>query len=320
MFYASFIVGFENLVRQIFTRDYPEAKILQLWSGAILYQTPSSTPVPAPFLNNQFLVHESSQEPNLEVFISSLNVFPSRQHPDQPFRIIISDQNKLVSINDHTLTRLEKMISQKTNSSPNRQNPDIEYWILKRSEGVILFMERLDKHKSFDKSLAPGQLRDDLCYFLNYLSEPSANDIFLDCFCGSGAIIKNRTKHHDFNMIFGIDTDKDHITDLRKTYKNRNNIIFKNIDFFDNNFNDDFISKIVTDPPWGFYEEVKNIQQFYQKIFDETHRILKPNGIFVLLTARKDEVSNIKTPMSLRAQYDILLSGKKAGVYVFLNP
>ena len=316
LFYASFIVGFEELVARIFNEHYPSVSVVKTLNGAVLYEALNEAIV-APFLNNQFVVFKQSEETNVATFMSNLSDLGlKRATKKQGFRIIVSDSGELVSVDDKVLSGLERKIEKETGNYPKRHKPDIEYWVLKRSEDVILFMERLGKHKSFDKILEKGELREDLCYFLNYLSKPSERDVFLDCFCGSGAIIKSRVKSK-FNMIFGVDTDKEHISELRKTFKGQNNVIFKNIDFFENSFDNDFIDKIVTDPPWGFHEDIGDFSLFYQKLFDEATRILKAGGLLVLLSARKKEVKNINISLNLLEEYNILVSGKKAGVYAF---
>ena len=335
MYYATFIVGLEPLVAEIINQNFPTTKILHHLSGAIIYK--STEPITAPFLNNQFKIIKLSHQTNLDEFLKNLTQnFPSHHfshnknpftHPPsspgltrrsnrKTFRIIISDQNHLISIDKNLLKKLENQITKKTNAHPHRSKPQTEYWIQKRSENLILFTERLTHHKPFDKTLTPGTLRPDLCYFLNYLSHPTPTDTFLDPFCGSGAIIKSRAQF-PFNLIFGIDTEKTHITNLRKHFKNRNYLIFKNLDFFENNFEDHFIDKIVTDPPWGEYEKLENPEKFYQEILKESHRLLKPQGTLVLLTSRNQKIQQIPTPLKLQKTYEILLSGKKATIYVF---
>jgi len=317
LFYASFIVGFERLVARIFGEKYPEANIVRVLNGGILYKMPNEVGSTAPFLNNRFRVFAQAERVDIISFADSLDCSDLLESENKKgFRVIVSDGGELVGIDENVLHRLEKKIGSRTGNYVNRHNPDIEYWVLKRSEGVILFTERIGKHKSFDKVLEKGELREDLCYFLNYLSEPNGDDVYLDGFCGSGAIIKNRARLK-FKMIFGIDTDKEHISKLRKVFKKRNDVVLKNIDFFENNFDDGFIDKIVTDPPWGFYEKIDDVDVFYQKIFGEVVRLLKSGGLFVLLAARRDEVGDIDASLKLLEKYDILVSGKKAGAYVF---
>jgi len=318
IFYSSFIVGFERLVSTIIKNDYQGVEAIQVLNGALIHKTNDlSQMIAAPFLNNHFFVFKRAKGDNIVDFINQLNtVRLKKAKVKKSFRVIVSDQNNLVSVNNSVLSRLEKKIEKETGNYVNRVKPDIEYWILKRSEGIILFMERIGKHKSFDKTLNKGELRNDLCYFLNYLSVPNKNDIYLDCFCGSGAIIKNRIKMGDYNMIFGIDIEQSHIQKLRKAYK-KNNLIFKHTDFFSFKFDDGFIDKIVTDPPWGIFEKIDNLPEFYQDFIDEATRILKKAGILVVLTACKDEMKQLKTDLTLIDTYDILVSGKKAIVCMF---
>lgn len=318
MFYSSFIVGFEDVVSKIIRDSYKNISLTQVLNGGIIYRAGSSDHIDKiGFLNNSFFVFKYSKETNILTFIDQLHhISLKRGNYRRSFRIIVSDQNNLIGIDNGVLSNLEHKIEKETGYYVNRNKPDIEYWILKRSEGIILFMERINKHKSFDKQLNKGELRDDLCCFLNYLSEPSENDIYLDCFCGSGAIIKNRIKMHKFNMIFGIDIEHAYIQELKKISK-KNNLIFKNIDFFTNKFENAFIDKIVTDPPWGLFDHMEDIDKFYQTFLNEVYRILKQDGIAVILTACKEEMSRLKTDMILLNTYDILVSGKKASVYVF---
>lgn len=315
MYYSTFIVGFEDVVCELLKNK--NVSIKKILNGAVLYDSKDNEFKKYPFFNNNFYVYKTISG-NIENIVNQINSVKimSKKHKCS-FRVIFSDNNDLVKVDYSLMKRVENKICKDTGNFVNRNKPDIEYWILKRSENITLFMERINKHKSFDKVLNKGELREDLCYFLNYLSNPNENDIYLDAFCGSGAIIKQRLDFGKFNLIFGIDKEENLIKQLRKKFNGRNNIIFKNIDFFSNKFDDNFISKIVTDPPWGFYEDINNIQAFYQKMFNEFERILSDGGRLVLLTACKDEISELNTSLKLVQKYGILVSGKKAGVFVF---
>jgi tRNA G10 N-methylase Trm11 len=87
---------------------------------------------------------------------------------------------------------------------------------------------------------------------------------------------------------------------------------------------DQSIDSIVTDPPWGLYQsgtapKEGELQAFYAEIFREFERMLKPSGTLVLLSACKAEVDAcLEKSARLRAEkkYDVLVSGKKARVWV----
>jgi tRNA G10 N-methylase Trm11 len=173
------------------------------------------------------------------------------------------------------------------------------------------------------KKLEKGELRPELANILCRLSEPNDDDVCLDPFCGSGAILLERSRIVDYGGLFNCDIDEENVLNLKNIIKKLDNkklnksFFVKHIDFFKNNFDDEFFDKIITDPPWGYYEKIDNIQEFYDDMLREFKRILKPKGIIVLLTANKEELEKaaIKNKLNIVNKYDILVSGKKAGVY-----
>ena len=176
------------------------------------------------------------------------------------------------------------------------------------------------------KKLNKGELRPELSNILCLLSEPSENDIFLDPFCGSGAIALERSRIANFKGIFACDNNQEIIKGLKQEIKKINNkklnksFFVKNLNFFNNNFDNEYFTKIVSDPPWGFFEKIDNINNFYTKVLNEMYRILAKNGIIILLSANKNEINSIlqsmRSKLKLIKNYDILVSGKKAGIYI----
>ena len=62
-------------------------------------------------------------------------------------------------------------------------------------------MMRLTKHKAYEKILHKGELRPELSHILCSISEPDADDIFLDPFCGSGTILQESLLMNFQNVI-----------------------------------------------------------------------------------------------------------------------
>lgn len=82
----------------------------------------------------------------------------------------------------------------------------------------------------------------------------------------------------------------------------------------------DTIDKIVTDPPWGIYEQEKfDLPDFYIKMVKEFLRVIRRNGLMVVLTAQKElfekTMKHFYGKLVLIEKHDILVSGKKAAVY-----
>ncbi len=86
------------------------------------------------------------------------------------------------------------------------------------------------------------------------------------------------------------------------------------------NFRDKSINKIVTDPPWGInMGKELDLEYFYRNMLMEFLRILKINGLIIMLIGKKDLFENVllefSNQLKLAEQYNILVSGKKAGIY-----
>jgi len=89
-------------------------------------------------------------------------------------------------------------------------------------------------------------------------------------------------------------------------------------------YEDGFIDKIVTDPPWGLYGEMDiSISDFYTLMFKELNRVLKQGGFIIILTSQRDTMEDVLSTfsknVSLLEKYDILVSGKKASIYKIIK-
>ena len=78
------------------------------------------------------------------------------------------------------------------------------------------------------------------------------------------------------------------------------------------------VSLIITDPPWGYFEDIGDIGDFYGRFFDSVKNIICSGGRMVLLTARVEELKKITAEKSLNVLEGphTLVNGKKAGVFI----
>jgi tRNA G10 N-methylase Trm11 len=160
-----------------------------------------------------------------------------------------------------------------------------------------------------------------LAHLLCLLSEPGRNDIFLDPFCGSGSLVLERLHSFPYRQILAGDQDPTHVAALRRKTKQQKNIKLEQWDALHlTTVESHSVHKIVTDPPWGFYQDTNvNFTEFYSQMLSEFARVLQPGGLAVVLVGRKAEFEQaliaIAQHLQLRKKYDVLVSGKKAGVY-----
>ena len=330
-FFSTFISGFGDLIKQELPKKLPNLKVNKLLDGLITYQ--STSPViqikDLRFFNNSFIfLHQFSGDiefnpsglikrllKEFDFELISIHV-PQKQ---QSFRIVISQENQIISIDKSMLNKLEKRIQQSTRLDVDRSSPDIEFWLLIRREDLVLFGLRISKHTAYKKTLRPGELRPQLAYLLCLLSEPKKRDKVLDPFCGYGAIVLERAKYFPYSQIYAGDKDTKLIQELIRKSKGLEKMEIKKWDALDlKSIPDNSINKIITDPPWGIYEQVGNLTKFYQQMLNEFGRVLIKSGEIIILSSAKSEfesVLKLNSHFNLLNQYHILVSGKKAGVY-----
>ncbi len=336
LYLSTFISGLQKPVEQLLYKNLKSLKINSIFDGLILYQADEDIKEiqKLKFLNNTFLVLKKFDKlPNrkkaFEYMLKSTNKLDNIKLKNllsdkRTFRIITSDENDFVSVDKKLLNPVERKIIglRGVKLKVSSHKPQIEFWFLRRSENIGFFLLRLTKNVT-NKKLPPGELRPELAYIISYLSEPNKNDIFLDPFAGHGSIPIERAKNFPYTIIFASDNDKNFKQIIKKRIKDKklNKTILPKVQDALNmkTFDDNFITKIATDPPWGLYENIKNITSFYSSMMNEFLRVLKSDGIIVLLTAKKDEFENVlanhKNNFILQEKYDILVSGKKSAIY-----
>ncbi|MGC9522215.1 MAG: hypothetical protein ACP5HG_10110 [Anaerolineae bacterium] len=338
--YAStFISGLQDIVPAMLALAVPDAKVQRLLDGLVIYQTAASPHEleALRFANNSFEVLRSfdrlGRHPMREMasrvardkgLRSTVYQSLTSSEGGGSFRLIASDENRFIAMDERLRQAIESQISGVKGLRVNRAKPDIEFWFLHRREGLGLFLKRLTSHTAYEEVLEKGELRPELAYALCFLSEPDAADIFLDPFSGYGAIPFERDRAFPYNMIFAADKDPEHVRAIRqklKTTRVRDTFIAKRQDALNMvGFEDGFIHKIVTDPPWGYFEEVgMPMPAFYKQMVREFARVLRPGGLVVALTAQKgvmmSALAEMQPELTLIETYDVLVSGKKAAIY-----
>lgn len=185
--------------------------------------------------------------------------------------------NKKVSILENDLLDLGLRI--------DRAKPDFEYWIIKNDLGFNGEAIRLTRHPDFH-SLEKSAIRPEIAYFLNYLSEPNKQDIYLDPFCGSCSLGVSRAENWGYKKIICSDIDLSRIRIETEKISNFEilKLNYKDID----ELNKDGINKIVTDPEWGIFNKEVNIEKMYELFFYKAKRLLPQDGLLVFLTHRNN--------------------------------
>jgi tRNA (guanine6-N2)-methyltransferase len=336
-YYSTFIPGLLQPVQEALKSALPDAKILLALDGLIAYESAAKAEIirKLPFVTNSFFIFKRFEGPAAETIPAMaariledvhLNLeSPVKFAPRSTFRIVTSLANQLVPLDNGVMQKLERRVTEKLGIQPHRSKPDFEFWLAQRSEGHGFFALRLSHHQAYDKSLQKGELRPELANILCRLSEPSPKELFLDPFCGSGAIPIQRAPMMPDGLIIASDIDPEKVAALKarvKTLDLTRRIVVRAGDGLDlSRYEDGSIHKIVTDPPWGHFAQTStSIEEFYEKMMGEFVRVTRAGGLMVILTAEtaalEASLDRYSPRITLVRSYNILLSGKKARVYV----
>lgn len=289
-YFSTFIPGLGEVVKEQLEKLLEGFKCQLLLDGLIVYQSESDPEEikQLRFLNNSFL--EVKPEEKIRVNLG------------KTFRVIFSKENEIVAVNRERLARMEKKITELNRLVVDRAEPDFEFWFLERSEGFKFTGVRITKHPDYKDVLQKGQLRPELTNLLCLISNPQPIDVVLDPFAGSGAIPAESANFPHKKIISG-----DIKTGIDAT---------KMADIADQS-----IDKIITDPPWGISVGTElDLPDFYSKMLSEFHRVLKPQGLAVILIGKKElfeiVLAKFTDKFCMQKKYDILVSGKKAAIYI----
>jgi hypothetical protein len=334
-YFSTFITGFSEVIEQALKQKIKDTHILLLSDGLVMYKTSASidTIKQLRFFNNSFILIKQfpklGNKPISDMVIQAMKdsrlvptIASSLPTKKTTFRIMATQENQFVAMDNSLRNRLEHIFQQIRSLRLNRSLPNVEFLFMARREGYGLLGLRFTHHTSYEKTLEKGELYPELAHILCLISEPNAQDVFLDPFCGSGSIPVARAIGFPYKNIFAGDIEVKMVERTRlkaKGVKRRVNVGRWNTLHL-SNFAQHAVNKIVTDPPWGLHSGKElNLEKFYGEMLIEIYRILNSDGILVVLIAKKDLFEAVLTQVSgkfkLLKRYDTLVSGQKAGVY-----
>jgi len=331
-YYSTFITGLQDLVKTGLEENLNDIKIDLILDGLIVYQTKSSKEKikDIRFINNSFILLcllKQKGKFTLKEFINQVirgpgfisNISGELFKNIHSFRVIISDENELKHIDNILLKDSENIFSKKYRLKIDRGNPDVEIWFMTRSEGYGFVGLRITKKPNYEKTLHKGEIRPELANLMCLVADLKYTDTVLDPFAGYGSIPKECERSYKVKKIIAGEINRK-IFHILCSRINRINITTGRWDALNlTSLTDKSVDKIITDPPWGIYEILKqDITAFYHMMITEFIRILKPKGLIVVLTSQKEVIEKVLKyfpSLTLLRKFDTLVSGKKAAIY-----
>ncbi|MBR6215583.1 MAG: methyltransferase [Spirochaetaceae bacterium] len=324
-FISSFITGFQSVVKNDLSLRFPNLKIINLFDGLVHYRFDGDSRELEKiiYFNNTFFVLKTMKGKNLSFPQLVNSVCTSKNYflvNKGSFRVRFQNENQFAKVDKNYTRRAEEYILKNSRLKLDRLSPTNEVWFSIRREGFAFCGELISKREFTEKNLNKGELRPEIAYLICCFAGIQPDDIILEPFCGYGAIPVQLAKKFRFQKLFvsDIDGEKVQLTGARKQLsapdidcRVADALVLPHI-------KDGSISLVITDPPWGYYEEMPDIEGFYRKMFASIKRVLADGGRAVILSARKEELerSAAACNFEIKDSLHTLVNGKKAGVYL----
>lgn len=240
-----------------------------------------------------------------------------------PFRVMFSEDGQLASVPPRARSRLEDAIARRTRGTVNRRGGNgEEYWVLTRRDlEEVLFTTRIRLPKTGHQ--APGALRPDLAQLLVGAAGRRPDDVFLDPFAGSGALVSARLQSPVRRAIYS-DLHYGSRTGPRvdAALQRSRQVTLLSEDARDlPSIDDHGVDVIVTDPPWGEFSDLSaEWPDFIDAVLTSFERVLTATGRVVMITARRLAGVTLhqwaEHGLSVTATHDVLVNGHPATVII----
>ena len=324
-FISSFITGFQHVVEKNLPQILAGVKILHVFDGLIHYQYAgdSHNLDKIIYFNNTFFVLKTMKGKGLN-FPSLVGAVSSEKKyyliNKGTFRVRFQNENQFVKVDKNISKKAEETVLHNSKLHLDRLSPTTEIWYSIRREGFAFCGQLISKREFTEKNLNKGELRPEIAYLICCYADLNQDDVVAEPFCGYGSIPVQLIKKFSFQKLFASDIDKEKISiNMQKKQLTDNPQIELSVNdaFVLPQIIDRSVDVVITDPPWGYFEQIDDIGEFYKKMFTSFKRILKENGRMIILSARKDEIEKAALEMNVQilSSLHTLVNGKKASLY-----
>lgn len=328
LYYSQFPTGFSKLVTEILPK-VTDGKVDKIGDDFILWESNLS---PAQiskldFVEVSYLVINyfekdfkilqqidwiNKNKAKLVSIIHNIDIFKKSS-----FRVVVSQVGKHSSIYNSDMAKMEKQLSSAIKI--NRGQPDYELRLIEKKDYGFIGV-RVSKTREYIDDFQVNSVRREVAYYMNYLSEPHKNDVFIDPMCGGGMIPILRSKMGGYKKIVACDSRMNNFRSKLRILR-KQGIQFSNFEEYECGIKEVTnrikykVNKIVVDPPWGVMQKVKDLDKFYQDMFKVFESICDKDATIVLLVNNEQLIiDNVTDKFEVRGAYKGLVSGREANI------
>jgi tRNA G10 N-methylase Trm11 len=242
------------------------------------------------------------------------------------YRVMIQQGSRLVHIPRAVQIKIRKTVETGTHLTYNPRKAKTEIRFLLRNDGRGYLGVSHISQKPFDAMpIVKGALHPRMAHMLNLFSLPTDVDVFLDPFAGFGSIVYDRARFFPSHKLIASDLNASLVSQLQARFKGKKDAQIvvadaRRLDYIP----DSVVTRVVTDPPWGLYDkDIDDSEDLYRDLFSELARVMKPEGIFVILSYQKKDIENAVIAVNKRDNREIciddsvktVINGKEAWVW-----
>lgn len=323
-FVSSFITGFQSIIEKDLSLRLKGIKILNLFDGLVHYRFDGDSRELEKiiYFNNTFFVLKTIKKEHISFpqlvneVINSRNYFLVNKGS---FRIRFQNENQFTGVDKNLTRKAEEYVLRNSKLKLDRLSPSNEIWFSIRREGFA-FSGELITHREFtEKNLNKGELRPEIAFLIACFAGLKGEEVIAEPFSGYGSIPVQIAKRFKFSKLYVSDIDKEKTALLKEKKALQNEAIdVRDCDAMKlSHIEDKSVDIIVTDPPWGFYEDIGDVFVFYKRMFESFKRILKTGGKMIVLSARKEKIEKALDEMNIQIIESLhtLVNGKKTVLY-----
>ncbi len=328
-FISSFITGFQDIVSSNLPSQLKGCKILGIYDGLVHYSYSGNSRdlEKIIYFNNTFFVLKFMKGKGV-TFPAMVGAVSSEKKyyliNKGTFRVRFVQENQFAKVDKNLVRKAEEAVLNNSKLKIDRVSPETEIWYSIRREGFGFCGQLISKREFTEKNLNKGELRPEIAYLICAFANLGGNgeEVVADPFCGYGAIPVQLAKKFRFKKLYASDIDLEKIamvSQKKQLSGNEKIEVFVQDALSAERFEDKSIDVVITDPPWGYYEDIGDIGLFYAKMFECLKRILKADGKAVILSARKEEIEKAASDAGFSAENSLhtLVNGKKASLYLY---
>jgi len=318
--------GFERVVAEIAQRELSHFDLEQLDSGYIRATTTASVARLREFSCATNVFHVFAAVPRKTVTddlqqlsrILGTTPRPERLPLQGTFRLRVHDDGRFASHDGDRVRRLETDLANWSGLRPARGAARVEFWVTRRrglSESLLA-----TKLTTGNARVPAGVLRPEVCATLARIVPLDDASLVIDPFAGSGAV-GIACLEAGAERVWLNDADPAALQLAQRLPPPlRARIDSTALDFRDLDVTAASASAIVTDPPWGHYEQPDtSVASLYADLANFALEALVTDGSLVVLTGGgPDAIQALTARSELRLvnNFPVLINGRKAQIVV----